>query len=403
MKLKSLELLKISFILLISNSIQAQKDGYWDKERTTNKQIVVSAGDKIVIKSEDFPVGTTEIVYRITLLNENQELTSSLVSVLNAIPDPSGISKGSAGAVMLLSKISGDDTCNYAIFPLQKYATDYQKTGKTEKACFYQNTPVNKEAKLLSLGKSTCLTINTENIYFGFESKNWIMNQKIILEIVPWVDTKLSRGWNSQNKLITLNQCKLSETSKKLTNSDNFCVCQLDKLQAKYKFFEFDSLLMAEKASALKSIETICLKDTGDNNVIDDNARLEIESLLKSGNYGLAIKNIQEIVKKGNATANDLNNLGTCYLLSKQYQKALDILKKAETLDKTELLIQLNLAHAYLLTNDVKSAKDLHEKFKNQNINVNQSWIEKTKIDFELFAVKNIPNENFNKILRIIE
>jgi hypothetical protein len=54
----------------------AQQDGYWDKERATTKEIVVSARDRIVIKTDDFPVGTTELIYRITLLDDNQQMAS---------------------------------------------------------------------------------------------------------------------------------------------------------------------------------------------------------------------------------------------------------------------------------------------------------------------------------------
>jgi hypothetical protein len=45
------------------------------------------------------------------------------------------------------------------------------------------------------------------NLWFGFESKNWIMNQKIILEVVPWVDNKLSRGGLLKTEK---DQCKTS-------------------------------------------------------------------------------------------------------------------------------------------------------------------------------------------------
>ena len=396
-------------ILICSTTIfattiaQAQQDGYWDKERTTNKHIVVSAREKIIVKSEDFPVGTTEIVYRITLLDENQEMASSLVSVLKAIPDPSGISQGSAGAVLLLSKVSGDDKCKYAIFSKEKYANEFQKSEKIDKACLYQNNPINKEAKLLSLGKSTCLTINSENIWFGFESKNWVMNQKIILEIVPWVDNKLSRGWNSQNKQVTLNQCKLSETAKQLQNSDNFCVCQLEKLQEKYKYFEFDNLLAIEKTATLKSISNDCLKKTGDNQLIDDAIRTEIDSLIKANKYDLAINKLQNIVKNGNAIGSDFNNLSECYLFTKQFQKALVNSKKAVGLDESDLAFQLNLAHAFMYNNNLKESKIIHEKFKNQNINPTLSWVEKVKIDFEMFLKSSLTNNNFNKILRVIE
>ena len=113
----------LSFITFLFTTLAfAQQDGYWDKDRSTTKEIKVSARDRIVIKTEDLPLGTTEIVYRITLLDENQQLASSLVSVLKSIPDPTGISQGSAGAVFVLSKISGDDKCTYAIFSSDKLA-----------------------------------------------------------------------------------------------------------------------------------------------------------------------------------------------------------------------------------------------------------------------------------------
>jgi len=262
---------KLFFVLLISipfGSIFAQQDGYWDKDRATTKEIVVSARDRIVIKIEDLPVGTTEVVYRITLLDENQQLASSLVSVLKSIPDPTGISQGTAGAVFLLSKISGDDKCRYAIFSNSVLASEYIENGKTDKACLVQNEAISKDAKRLSIDKSSCLQPNLTNMWFGFESKNWIMNQKIILEVVPWVDTKLNRGWNLENRKLIINQCKTSDLAKKLPNSDDFCVCILEKLQKEYKFQEFQKLLGIEKSKAYKDFGNACFNEMGASNVI---------------------------------------------------------------------------------------------------------------------------------------
>ncbi len=164
--------LVLSVVLFAVNTSFSQQDGYWDKDRATIKEVSVAARDRIVIKSEDFPVGTTEIVYRITLLDENQQLASSLVSVLKAIPDPTGISQGSAGAVFILSNVSGNDKCKYAVFSNADFASNYKKDGKIDKACLYQNNPVSKDAKLLSIDKSMCLKNNSNNLWFGFESKN---------------------------------------------------------------------------------------------------------------------------------------------------------------------------------------------------------------------------------------
>jgi hypothetical protein len=59
-------------------------------------------------------------------LDDNQKI-ANLVSLLKAVPDPTGISQGSAGAVFLLSRISGDDKSRYAVFSSNDLALDYQK------------------------------------------------------------------------------------------------------------------------------------------------------------------------------------------------------------------------------------------------------------------------------------
>lgn len=380
----------------------AQKEGYWDKERSTTKEVVVSARDRILIKIDDLPTGTTEVIYRITLLDKNQQMANSLVSVLKAIPDPTGISQGSAGAVFLVSKISGDDKCKYAIFSKSDAANNYVTIGNTEEACFIQDEPVSKDAKRLSMDKSTCLKSNNL-LWFGFESKNWIMNQKIVLEVVPWVDYKLSRGWTKENRKAIIDQCKTSNLAQKMTNSGDFCVCVSDKIQSKYSFKEFQKLLIEERNKAFKDFGTICFNETGASDAFNSDLRTQATVLAKKGGYGAAIAKMNTIIYNGKAKVTDYNTLGYYYLITKQYSKALKVLQQGEKLDATELLIQLNLAHAYLLNGNYKSAKAIHKTYSNQNVTDSLSWIQKTKLDFEAFQKAGIQDENFNVVLKILE
>ena len=397
---------KIFLLLLISLSFEfifAHQDGYWDKERATTKEIVVSARGRIVVKTEDFPVGTTEVVYRITILNENQQLANSLVSVLKSIPDPTGISQGSAGAVFLLSKISGDDKCKYVIFSNEIVATEYKESGNAKKACFVQQEAISKDAKRLSLDKSTCLYANSNAMWFGFESKNWIMNQKIILEVVPWVNNRLSRGWTLENRKLIINQCKADDLAKKIPNSDEFCVCVLDKVQKEYKFQEFQKLLSIEKSKVFKDFGKACFNETGASNVIYSDLRNQASDLAKQGKYGDAISKLQSIVVDGKATVLDYNALGYAYIITKQYGKAIKFLKQGEMLDNSELLLQLNLAHAYLLNKDFKSAKSIYKKYQSQNVTDGLGWTQKVKLDFETFEKAGLPNADFERVLRLFE
>jgi hypothetical protein len=91
----------------------AQQDGYWDKESYNKRNYCFR--DRIIIKPMIFP-GTTELIFRITLLDDNQQMAGSLVSLLK-VTDPTGISQGSAGAVFL-TKVSGDDKCIMLYFHL---------------------------------------------------------------------------------------------------------------------------------------------------------------------------------------------------------------------------------------------------------------------------------------------
>ena len=56
LKNRNMNLKKIVLFILITVSYNtfAQKDGYWDKERATTKEIIVSARDRIVLKTEDY-------------------------------------------------------------------------------------------------------------------------------------------------------------------------------------------------------------------------------------------------------------------------------------------------------------------------------------------------------------
>ena len=397
---------KIFFVLLISisfHTVFAQKDGYWDKERATSKEIVVSARDRIVIKTDELPVGTTEVVYRITLLDQNQQMANSLVSVLKSIPDPTGITQGSAGAVFILSKISGDDKCKYAIFSNEVLAAEYKKSGNTTKACYDQNIAVSKDAKRLSIDRSLCILPNSNAMWFGFESKNWIMNQKIILEVVPWVNNRLSSGWNLENRKLILNQCKATDLAKKIIPSDDFCVCVLGKLQKEYKFQEFQKLLPIEKSKVYTDLGNACLSQTGVSDKIYSDLRNQATDLVKQGKYGEAIDKIAVIMIYGKAKPTDFNTLGYSYIMTKQYAKAIKSLKEGEKIDDSELLIQMNLAHAYLLNKNYKSAKPIYKKYQFQNVTNSLSWTQKVKQDFEIFQKAGVSSGDFKRVLRLLE
>ncbi len=388
-------------LLSVTPHLLGQQSGYWDKERATSKEVSVSAGKRVLLKTDELPVGTTEIVYRITLLDQNQQIANSLVSVLKAIPDPTGISQGSAGAVLILSKISGDDKCKYAVFTDKERAQIYKETGESKNACLYQDHAVNKDARRLSLNASTCLKSNV--MWFGFESSNWIMNQRIVLEVVPWIDNKASRGWNIENRKSIVSICQTTDLAKKLPDNSDYCVCVLEKIQNRYHFSEYQSLVAAEKTKAFKDAGNQCYTETGVAMAISNNRRAEALLLASQGKYPQAITKLQLIFEEEDPKVSDYNALAEDYLFTRQFDKALTLLKQAEKRDPSELQTQLNMAHAYLLKNNFSQAKTIYKKYRLQNVNNFQSWNDKIKSDFAAFEKAGLPSEDFKRILKAIE
>lgn len=399
MKFSILGLLLVCTTLAFAQS----NEGFWDNIRTTNETIILNAGNRKAIKTADFPVGTTEVVYRISLLDDNQKISSSLVSVLKAIPDPTGISQGAAGTVFLLSTISGDDKCKFYVFTNENDALQYEKNGVVKNACVSQEEPVNKAAKLLT-EKSKCMPQGTQNLWFGFQSDNWVMKERIVLEVVPWVNYSLRSGWTSEKKLELLAMVVKLDMTKRVTNKDLFLGNFLEAFIAKYSYSDYKKLLTAEKVKAVDSFAEESLVKSGQLESYLISVREEAQKLNFSNKTQEGIDKVQkEIVEKNRATALDYGLLGSLYLSSKQFVKAEEAYQKAIALNKTELSYQLQLAHIYMFTDRVNKAKDIHKKYQQNNLAKNKSWTEQTKIDFEQFKNNGFATDNFKKILRVLD
>lgn len=385
-------------LLFIASPVIAQS-GYWDNNRATTKELIIPAGDRVIFKTQDFPVGTTEVVYRITALDEKQELASSLSATLKAIPDPTGITQGTGGAVHLLSRISGKDEFKYGIFTEKSKATQFKNSGKLDGACISQPNPVNKEAKLIS-SKSPCL--KQSGLFFVFESTNWFMRQRIIIEVVPWVDLKASTGWTNENKLSVLNLCKSSNLAGLMVRPDDFCICILDQFTQKYTYTEYQNLLVSEKSKLFRDFGNMCLDKSSKNKTILETAREDAEKHFANKRYEQAIALMQAaIIANGNGTATDYNMLGKYYLYTKQFNRAKSALDEAFKRDSSDLLVQMNTAHYYLLTNNYRKGKEIHEKYLNQNISARESWVDRCRQDYIDFNNAGISNDDFYRILKL--
>jgi tetratricopeptide (TPR) repeat protein len=401
MKLKVLILL--CYGVQITLSFAQNTQGYWDKERTTTKEAVLYPGARYWIRTDELPLGTTEIVYRITLLDEDQKLISGLADALALIPDPYGISKGSAIALNLFSKISGDDKCYYSIFKNYKEADNFMSSGIYQTACYSNPAQINKDVNRISLGNSNCITEDSRYLWFGFKNTNSIQSEKIVLEIIPWVNYKAARGWTNSIKQQTIENCKNNEEIKKYSDPEAYCLCLLNKVEEKFTYQEYQKLLTVEQNSVGREIRLSCLQETGELNNLFFKEREEAIQLIVNKQFQKAISKYQEIIIQTAPEVTDYCNLGYCYIATKQYSKAIKVLKEGEKIDDSELVLKGNLAHALLLNGDTAQAKTIYLKYKSQNRDENTSWVEMVNTDFEEFNKLGIESEQFKEVRNLLK
>jgi len=221
---------------------------------------------------------------------------------------------------------------------------------------------------------------------------------------VPWVDNKASRGWDSDTKNEILSFSKTLKVYNSLTGKDTFSAAFLEKIAQKYSYKEFSNLLSIEKSTAIETATEEALKKTGETKKYYSLFRDRANVAINKGNFEDAITIIQsELIAKNRAESIDYAILGKYFILSKQYDKAEKTLNNAIAKDATDIDLQLQLAHLYMFTDRISESKEIHKKYKTQNINAKTTWVQQTIKDFDLFKKCRLPEDNFKKILRVLE
>ena len=394
---------KIFLFLLITQISFAQKDGFWDKERAFTKEVKLSSGNRTLVKIDDLPEGASEFVFRISLIDENGKITNSLASVLKAIPDPTGISQGAAGALFLTNSLSGDDTCVYGIYTSEKAGNQFLKDGKLETACYFSKEPINKDSKVISIKNTKCFE-NTPNIWFAFENKNWVLSTKIVLEVVSWIDYKASRGWTKHNKKELEAEITRLNFVNSLTKKEIFLGELINLITDKYKFNEFKDFLSSEKTNIIQNLSLQAIQNTKQMHDFLEFKRKTAWDFYKKGEYQKAISFIQdEIIENKWAQAKDYSALGDIYIETKQFIVAKECYFKATELDSNHLWYQLKYANALVFNDELSEAKEIHKKYKSNNIDAKTSWTQQAKFDVAFYKSKGLNVDDFKKILRILE
>jgi tetratricopeptide (TPR) repeat protein len=221
---------------------------------------------------------------------------------------------------------------------------------------------------------------------------------------VPWVDYKASRGWTKQNKKELETEITRLNFVSSLTKKEIFSGELINLIIAKYKFNEFKDLLSSEKTNIIQNLSLIAIQNTKQMNDFLEFSRKTAWDFYKKNQHQKAIDYIiTEIVENKWAQAKDYSALGDIYIETKQYVKAKESYLKAIQLDTNQLWYQLKYANALVFNDELSEAKEIHKKYKSNNIDVKTSWTQQAKLDIDFYKSKGLNVDDFKKIIRILE
>jgi hypothetical protein len=399
---KSLLIIVVNLILISTGFFAQNSDGYWDDIRKTEKRISLPDHERTWIKV-DLPVGTTQFVYRISFIDVNANLRSSLASVIRGIPDGTGTAQATSAALNLLNSIGGNNKGDYYIFMNARDANYFYNYGESQNECFKNTNDITEDKNVFYLNNNSCFNESTRSLWFAFYNSNLTDDFDVVLEVLPWIDKEKENSWLPEDKKILHDKCLESYSSFNLINPDLVCVCINNKLESKYKLEDLPKMPQAELNAIINEFFNLCIYETNEFSDQMDLLRDQAHEAASNNDFGTAISNILTLVDEEVALSEDYNSLGWYYILTKQYLKAIKFLSEGEKLDNTDLMIQGNLAHANLLSGNFEAASQIYQKFKGQNIDEEMSWEQMVVSDFEEFKKRGINSEKFEEILSIIK
>ena len=196
----------------------------------------------------------------------------------------------------------------------------------------------------------------------------------------------------------------------KLTPSvSEVSMCILTKVIHNFTPEEFNAKAKSEKERVISWMKKDCYVETQNENLEKrmvelEEMKMKINELEQKGDFGAMVALAERAAFEFPSVAIQTRHI-RALLLSNQLSKGLTL---AETLAKNnpeDLVIQLNLAHIYLLSNQYKEAEKQYKKFQKQQIYTSDGsntegvvWEQMVASDFNFFIKNKIYHSSFDNI-----
>ena len=181
------------------------------------------------------------------------------------------------------------------------------------------------------------------------------------------------------------------------------CECSIQQLSQKYKASEYSQFPEDKQAKAIMDFLESCAIQTNNHQLVDLTERIEgvyqnISGLVEGKAYASLVEQYEELLSLGIEDASIYNELAWYCLLTQQYDKAKAYALKGLSYDANHLPLKSRLAHHFLLTGDIRNAREIYLQHKKDKLRPGLKFKEHVQQDFELLESQGVYTPYFDDI-----
>ncbi|MCF0055009.1 M48 family metallopeptidase [Dyadobacter sp. CY356] len=225
----------------------------------------------------------------------------------------------------------------------------------------------------------------------------------VSLDVVAIISSKEYREiWSAKN-LETLYADCLSKFSIKDSASEKICECAKNQIKTAYVPSSYVSLSNIEKDKIIRDNIRTCTRKMGLDGLSEKEVRInEIFKLIEGQKITKDLTGLQvsysELISLGITTPQVYNGLAFNLLCQQEYQEAKKYITLGLGKDPQDLYLLKNLGNYYLLTGQYDQAMEIYRAHKNEKLPDKRKFKESLTRDIKEFERSGIKNVNFEKV-----
>lgn len=242
-----------------------------------------------------------------------------------------------------------------------------------------------------------------QTLYLGLKNPSTMDGINITIEVVAEISEKVYQDEWANESIDKIYQSCIGSFSIRDNIREQICNCFKDKVITAYTPSSFSSLSNSDFDRLYSDIVSDCANHSGYTDILQKEKRIkELDELIKgqtiTKDYEGQEKSLFELMALGVDNYMMYNSLAFCQLCLKKYDEAKKHLTIGLGKNPTDLFLLGNLGDYYLLTNQYDQAIQIFLQYKNERLVDKRRFKEAVSEDLKEFERLGLGNNDFNRV-----